>query len=74
MEENYQLAKWLAGEMPEDELKAFKQTPEYATYEKIAAYSSQLKAPDFDADLLYQNTVNRKKNPQKSFLSINPNG
>lgn len=65
MEENYQLAKWLAGEMPEDELKAFKQTPEYATYEKIAAYSSQLTAPDFDADLLYQNTINRKKNSPK---------
>jgi transmembrane sensor len=65
MEENYQLAKWLAGEMPEDELKAFKQTPEYATYQKIAAYSSQLQAPHFDADLLYQNTVNRKKNSPK---------
>lgn len=61
MEENYQLAKWLAGEMSEEELKAFKQTPEYTTYEKIAAYSSQLKAPDFDADLLYKNTVSHKK-------------
>lgn len=65
MEENYQLAKWLAGEMSEEELKAFKQTPEYRTYEKIAAYSSQLEAPDFDADLLYQNTVNHKKSSPK---------
>lgn len=60
MQENYQLAKWLAGEMSDDELKAFQQTPEYKTYEKIAAYSSQLKAPDFDADLLYKNTVSKK--------------
>ena len=65
MEENYQLAKWLAGEMSEEELKAFKQTPEYTTYEKIAAYSSQLKAPDFDADLLYQNTISHKKTASK---------
>lgn len=65
MQENYQLAKWLAGEMSEEELKAFQQTPEYTTYEKIAAYSSQLKAPDFDADLLYQNTVSHKKSSPK---------
>ena len=52
MEENYELAKWLAGELSEEELKSFQQTPEYATYLKIAEYSSQLKAPSFDADLL----------------------
>jgi ferric-dicitrate binding protein FerR (iron transport regulator) len=61
MEENYELAKWLAGEMTEKELQAFQETPEYQTYAKIAAYSSQLKAPDFDADLLYQNTIKHKK-------------
>ena len=61
MEENYELAKWLAGEMTEKELIAFQQTPEYATYVKIAKYSSQLEAPDFDADSLYQKTISRKK-------------
>ncbi|MCF6128113.1 FecR family protein [Flavobacterium sp. AS60] len=65
MEENYELAKWLAGEMSEKELKTFQETPEYATYAKIAAYSSQLKAPDFDADLLYQNTIEHKKSAPK---------
>lgn len=55
---NYDLAKWLAGEMTEKELQTFQNTPEYATYSKIAAYSSQLRAPDFDANLLYQNTIN----------------
>ena len=61
MEENYELAKWLAGEMTEQELVVFQSTPEYATYVKIAEYSSQLKAPDFDTDLLYQNTIKHKK-------------
>lgn len=60
-EENYNLAKWLAGEMSEKELIAFQQTPDYATYVKIASYSSELKVPDFDADLLYQNTIKHKK-------------
>jgi transmembrane sensor len=64
MDEKYELAKWLAGEMSEKELTAFQQTTEYATYAKIADYSSQLNAPDFDADLLYQNIVNRKKAPK----------
>lgn len=65
MEENYELAKWLAGEMTEKELIAFHNTPEYATYAKIAVYSSQLKAPDFDADLLYQNAIKHKKSTPK---------
>ncbi|WP_333600639.1 FecR family protein [Flavobacterium sp.] len=65
MEENYELAKWLAGEMTEAELITFQNTPEYATYAKIAEYSSELKAPDFDHDLLYQNTITRKKPVQK---------
>jgi transmembrane sensor len=64
-EENYDLAKWLAGEMTEAELTAFKQTAEYATYAKIATYSSQLEAPGFDADSLYQKTITRKKPTSK---------
>jgi transmembrane sensor len=60
-EENYELARWLAGEMSEKELNAFKQTPEYATYAKIADYSSQLEAPEFDADSFYIKTISRQK-------------
>jgi ferric-dicitrate binding protein FerR (iron transport regulator) len=65
MEENYELAKWLASEMTEKELQSFQNTPEYATYTKIASYSSQLKAPDFDANLLYENILNQKKSTPK---------
>jgi len=65
MEENYKLAKWLAGELSDEELKAFQQTPEYATYLKISEYSSQLKAPDFDADLLLKKVLESKKSTPK---------
>lgn len=60
-EENYDLAKWLAGEMTEEELISFQKTPEYATYAKIATYSSQLQTPDFDKDVIYKNIVKRTK-------------
>ncbi|MGV9003648.1 FecR family protein [Flavobacterium sp.] len=60
-EENYELAKWLAGEMSEKELISFQKTPEYETYSKIAAYSSQLQTPDFDADAIYRNTIKSSK-------------
>ncbi|MDN3677872.1 FecR family protein [Flavobacterium paronense] len=65
IEEKYELAKWLAGEMTEKELQTFQNTAEYATYVKIAEYSSQLKAPDFDTDLLYQSTIKHKKSAPK---------
>lgn len=64
-EENYELAKWLAGEMTEKELIAFQQTPEYTIYAKIAEYSSRLEVPVFNADLLYQKTMSRKKKVPK---------
>lgn len=65
MKDNYELAKWLAGEMTEEQLLAFQKTPDYATYVKIAEYSSRLETPDFDADLLYQNTIKHKKTTPK---------
>jgi len=57
MEENYQLAKWLSGEMTENELEAFQKSPEYSTYLKIANYSKQLETPGFDETVLYNNVV-----------------
>jgi ferric-dicitrate binding protein FerR (iron transport regulator) len=73
MEDKYELAKWLAGEMTEQELTSFQNDPDYATYVKIAEYSSQLKAPDFDEELIYQNTINLKKTNPKviSFTKSN---
>lgn len=49
MQENY-LAKWLNNELSEEELKAFRDTPEYETYQKIARMGSRLQGPDFDVE------------------------
>ena len=63
MEDNYTLAKWLAGELSESELKAFEESSEFAIYQKIAHYSSQLEAPAFDENKLYDKIVSTKKEP-----------
>lgn len=65
MEENYELAKWLAGEMTESEQKTFQETPEYATYIKIVNYSSLLNTPVFNENDMYENIiVNQKPSPK----------
>ena len=49
MQENY-LAKWLNGELSEEELVKFKASEEYASYEKLKEVSASLRAPDFDVE------------------------
>ncbi|WP_430906986.1 FecR family protein [Maribacter sp. 2-571] len=49
MQENH-LSKWIDQELTEAELKEFKASEGYATYEKIKAVSDRLSAPDFDTD------------------------
>ncbi|MGK4569199.1 FecR family protein [Flavobacterium sp. 3HN19-14] len=65
MKEENELARWLAGEMSEEELQQFRQTPEFATYEKIAAYSATLKAPEFDHKKMYRDVISRPKKVTK---------
>jgi transmembrane sensor len=65
MEDNYTLAKWLAGELSEAELQAFEGTSEFPIYQKIANYSSQLEAPAFDENKLYDSIVSVKKESRK---------
>jgi ferric-dicitrate binding protein FerR (iron transport regulator) len=65
MEENYELARWLAGEMTESELIAFQKTPEYETYSKIATYSKLLEAPHFEEDVILNTVVHSKKTTTK---------
>lgn len=69
MEENYELAKWLAGEMTESELKAFQNTSEYTTYAKIADYSSQLEAPSFEEAVLYKKIM-EDRFPKRKVISL----
>ena len=61
MEEQHDLAKWLAGEMTQSELEAFERSADFETYKKIKDLSTQMKVSDFDTQKMYQNVVERKK-------------
>lgn len=54
MEENQSedtlLARWLAGELSEAELKELQERPEFADWERIAGLSKELAPPPFDAE------------------------
>lgn len=47
MKENY-LAKWLNNELSEEELAAFRETPDFESYQRIVQTASRLRGPDFD--------------------------
>lgn len=61
MENNFDLAKWLAGEMTGSELEAFEKSPEFETYQKIKNYSGSMEAPVFDTESSYQNVIKQAK-------------
>ena len=60
MQENY-LAKWLNNELTPEELETFKQSPEYASYQKLADISSQLEAPAFDVEQAFMDNQRRRE-------------
>lgn len=72
MEDNYDLAKWLAGEMTDEELKSLQQSPDYNTYLRIKEYSSQLETPTFDEEKIYKNIIKNPKNETK-IVSVTKN-
>ncbi len=59
MQENY-LAKWLNNELSDEELAAFRQSKEFASYEKIARASEALSPPSFDMDRALADLRERK--------------
>lgn len=61
MEKEYELAKWLEGQMTGSELEAFEQTPEFNTYQKISAYAAQLIAPEVDTQSMYRRVMDMPK-------------
>ena len=61
MKENY-LAKWINNELSEEELEAFRKTPEFKSYQRIVQTASQLEGPDFDVEeALAEIRENREK-------------
>ena len=71
MQENY-LAKWLNNELTEEELAAFKQTEEYASYEKIKRASSNLEAPAFNIDAAWNEHKNRRVVEESKTIQLKP--
>ncbi|NNT72117.1 FecR family protein [Flavobacterium sp. IMCC34852] len=67
MEENYKLAKWLSGEMPENELAAFQAEPDFALYDKIKKYSAELETPTFNEQLVLSKIL---VSPKKEIKTI----
>ncbi|WP_165747981.1 FecR family protein [Cellulophaga sp. Z1A5H] len=71
MQENY-LAKWLNNELTEAELETFKKSDAYASYQKIAAVSATLEAPEFDIDKALTDSKNKRTTPKGKVLKLNP--
>ena len=71
MQENY-LAKWLSGELSEQELQEFEASEAYASFQKLKEASSGLQAPDFDVDqaLLRFKEEHMAKSPK--VITLNP--
>ncbi len=65
MDENYNLAKWLNGEMTETELSEFKKSSDYITYKKISDYTSQLKTTTFNENKMLENILKSTKSSPK---------
>lgn len=66
MEENYKLAKWLSGEMTQEELAAFQAEPDFAIYEKIKNHSSKLEVTAFNEEAILSKIVSTPKKGVKT--------
>lgn len=67
MEENYKLAKWLSGEMTDEELAEFQAEPDFAVYDKIKKYSADLETPTFDEQSVLSKII---ASPKKEIKTI----
>jgi ferric-dicitrate binding protein FerR (iron transport regulator) len=65
MEENYKLSKWLNDEMSAEELSEFQADKNFAIFEKIKKYSSELETPAFDEQKLLSKIVTSPKKEVK---------
>lgn len=71
MQENY-LAKWLSDELSEEELREFKSSEAYTSYQKLKEASSRLAAPDFDADQALQRLKDEHIDNAPKVITLNP--
>lgn len=71
MQENY-LAKWLNNELTEAELSEFKKSETYATFQRIAETSKNLKAPEFDMEGTFMAVKNKHILKEPKVVQLHP--
>jgi len=71
MQENY-LAKWLNKELTEAELAEFKNSEEYASYQRILEASSTLEAPGFNVENALEAVKNRRTLQESKVVQLKP--
>jgi len=69
MKENY-LAKWLNDQLSEEELKAFRNTPEFETYQRIVRTASELRAPEFDVEQALSGAFQARQKPKARVIRL----
>nr|WP_314838725.1 FecR family protein [uncultured Flavobacterium sp.] len=65
MKENQLLAKWLNNDLSENELVAFKASPDFEKYQKIKNYTAHLEVDDWDENAMLSNILKQKKTETK---------
>jgi len=71
MQENY-LAKWLNNELTETELAEFKNSDEYASYQRILEASSTLEAPGFEVENAFEALKNKRTLQESKVVQLKP--
>jgi len=66
MKKTHKLAKWLNGEMTDEELTEFQNEADFAIYERIKKYSSELELADFNEDQVLNTVLSSKNKTQKT--------
>lgn len=62
MNDDTQLARWLAGELKEEELQELQNSPQYATLLRIKENFTRLQSPQFNADGMLEEIIAAQKN------------
>ncbi len=62
------LARWLAGELSEEEKKAFENLEEFGAFEKIASVSDSLSVPEFEVDNELARLKDRIEKPKQATI------
>ncbi|MGS2738647.1 FecR family protein [Sinomicrobium sp. M5D2P17] len=72
MKNDILLAKWLSGEISEEELEILKKSGDLHAYEKIATYAGRLKAPPFDKEAVLQKIQQASQHSSSGIRRIYP--